>query len=805
MKKLFHILFIFAASLSCLGEDALIASNFDRLIPVKVPPAAIPGLKKRNIDITALERMPQPSDWDIVWKNYPDDCRLYAGKSNWGITTSGKLTISSKAFCRAPGRNLRIRLEAEMPADAQAVSSQVSVGINRYGMINRGDSILEKINIKRGEEIACDVPLRFDQGVPPFRLLLQISGGVILKKVTLQELPDDLAKADITVLEGTLKELSAIPDPKKSDYPDCRFTALMVGNSIIGGAICPRNIQLIIDGFGNYKLLPTSKLKPGDKVRCFVIPFERLPEEKKATQQADDLNLFELPNYYVLEIAGLDFFSRESAIPFSDRREPYTSVFERKINPSLSAEDRRIQQEAIRISLAQIDGRLKPYTDEARGRLNSRFAEAWKAEKAKDAPGVNRIGGTQKFVWRNIDDSFWALPEHYSFIPKYRQLRKDTLDALLAFQDFLNANGCQLVIAIIPNLYSIAARVINKEFRDIPDFVSAWLARELMANNIEALYVSDRLLNAYNRYSFAYFFPVNGHPSDTTQDVLTDILAETLERYHFPKTLGKERFSIVQATHAYGQSKQYLFPENCDIWPNKVGSAYMCRKVLYDGQELFSDPQSPVLILGNSFIQTPMNYPDSLPTLLSFKTHMGMTVYRSGAHGPLTTIMNHIFSTPEKFIRGKRVVILAMGVDHFFASIRASNMREMDRQMSLLSEKIPAGILTVKGNTNDVPNRLRFLDKVRGITIPDTGKYLIADQNLPDNTKDTVLMIPVCAGVGCEARLKVNDRIFALPESQHTFRNNIIVTVPKQQVHLTIELEGKPGTIVAFGDIQLYQ
>ena len=123
-----------------------------------------------------------------------------------------------------------------------------------------------------------------------------------VKKLTLQERPDDLAKVGITVLEGTLKELSAIPDPKKSDYPDCRFTALMEGDRIIDGARCPRKIQLVIDGFKDYKLLATAKLKPGDKVRCSVIPFEKLPDEKKTVQQADDLNLFELQSYYVLEV-----------------------------------------------------------------------------------------------------------------------------------------------------------------------------------------------------------------------------------------------------------------------------------------------------------------------------------------------------------------------------------------------------------------------------------------------------------------------------------------------------------------------
>ena len=778
------------------------------MIPIKIPSWARPELGKRHVDITVIEKMPQANDWIIEWGKYPNTCRFYVRDSHWGIATSGELTISNRIRCRGSSRNWRISLEAEMPADAEATSSQVHVGIYRLGMIDHSQLPLKKIEIERGGKVACDIPLRFDHGTPPFRALLKISGNVILKKLTLQELPDDLAKAGITVLEGTLKELSALPDPKRSDYPDCRFTALMEGDSIIDGARCPQKIQLVIDGFKDYKLLATAKLKPGDKVRCTVLPFEKLPDEKKTVQQADDLNLFELQSYYVLEVEKIPGFSENSTIPFSGKQE-HISVFERKINPPLSENEKSAQRRAIEESLARIDKMLDPYSDEAALRkLNRRFAEVWEMEKSKDPVGFNRINvNNRKYVWRNIDDSFWVLPENYVFATRYRALDQDKLDALSAFQDFLNANGCQLLIGIVPDLFAISARVINREFRDIPDFGSAWLAQQLLKNNLEAVYISEGLLKGYNRYPFAFFYPNDPHPSDTTQDVMTDIFADLLNRYDFPKTLDKKLFSTDASPHIYWNDKRYIFPQNCDIGAtNMAGTPHLCRRVLYDGKDVLSNPQSPVLVVGNSFIQTPMKSQDSFPALLASKVHTGISYYRIAGFGPLTTIVNQVFSHPEKFLNGKRLVIMIMGVDHFYAATHVNNIMIMDRQMQLLSGKTPAGTVVIRGNKREIPAIFKKLSKVRCITVPDSGTYTVVDKPLHLDRKQTVFDIPVCAVAPCMAVLKVNDRIFKIPEGSGVYRwDRIIITLPVTADRITIQLKGKPGATIALGDIQIYQ
>ena len=693
-----------------------------------------------------------------------------------------------------------------MPADTRMKSSRVAIGIIQQGLVNRGNLMRKEIQITPGGDVSFDIPLRFENGVPPFQIMLSVSGNVILKKLTLKELPDELADSGITLVEGTLKELSQIPDPKKSDYPDCRFTASLEGDSIVKGVPCQRKIQLVIDGFRNYKLLGTASLKPGDKIRCFIIPFEKLPEELKTTQQADDLNLFDLPVYYASEITKLKSFSGNSAFMFTDSH-GYVSVFKRQINPQLSNEVKKMQQRVIKDSLVRMTEILAPYpNEETLKNLNVRFNEAWEREKSKDLPGVNRI---DHFVWRNVDNSFWVLPERYQLIQNPRAITPDKMEALLAFQDFLNANGCQLMIGVVPDMYDISARVINKEFRNVPDFRSAWLIRDLLSNGLEAVYISNKLLEEYNRHQFAFFWPDNPHPSDTFQDIFTDVFAERLSRYGFPENLDKTKFRIDLFPHAYSNNsgkydkKSYLFPKNCDIGKNTAGTPYLCRRVLYDGKEVLPDSQSPILVLGNSFIQTPMEFPDSFPSLLSLKMRMSLSSYRIGSYGPLTTIISLIFANPEKFLTGKKVVVLVMGVHHFYGP-PAHNIKTMDIQMMHLAGKAPRGTIELRGNEDNIPKRFEHLGQVRCFIVPKSGKCTVYDASMPQENVDRALVLTYCA----DHRLKIicNGSASTLYGCLGVYRwDRAVVPLSKETTHLTIELEGKPGMAVVLGDIQIFQ
>jgi len=156
-------------------------------------------------------------------------------------------------------------------------------------------------------------------------------------------------------------------------------------------------------------------------------------------------------------------------------------------------------------------------------------------------------------VWRNVDNSFWCLPVKYAFVRKYPELSKQHLDALLGLKKFFELNGVQFIISVVPFYYDMAARVMNPEFRNVPDYQTALLVQQLLSAGIETIYASDEIIKNYNRYEWAYFYPANGHPSDAAQSVLAECIASRLERYHFPKQYRFDLFTFKKHAHVYGQ------------------------------------------------------------------------------------------------------------------------------------------------------------------------------------------------------------------------------------------------------------
>ena len=225
---------------------------------------------------------------------------------------------------------------------------------------------------------------------------------------------DKIRNANVTIVEGKLSERSELPDPTRSDYPDCRYTAHFFGNSILSGEPCPRELNLIVEGFSGYAALPSNDLKQGDRIRCAIVPFDDLKEEYQSTQQADDLSLYSLESYYVLEVDTIDSFADPGPFPssgilFSDSSyhgiERYVSVFDRKINPPVSPEVAEAQKASIRDDLKKMNDLLDGYDENRIRSVDRAFEDAWRNECAKDAGGRNRVGN---IVWRDMGGSFWA-------------------------------------------------------------------------------------------------------------------------------------------------------------------------------------------------------------------------------------------------------------------------------------------------------------------------------------------------------------------------------------------------------------
>ena len=506
-----------------------------------------------------------------------------------------------------------------------------------------------------------------------------------------------------TIVEGEIVKRSDLPDPKKSDYPNCRFAVHFKGNTIISGEPCPKELVLVVEGFENYRILSTNNLKAGDKVLCAILPFDQLPEDYQSTQQADDLELFLLERYYVVDIKPIkrcadSELAPTSGIYFSGGNEEYISIFDRHINPPLPAHIDADQafsikkdKEKMAVLLGGIDYReLK--------KINRQFRDAWEREKAKDPPNYNRVAGirsAKSYVWRNLGNSFWTLPEkYYGIMGKPDKLSQQVLDSFLSLKRALEANGVHLIVSLVPNMNEISARVILNEYKDFPDIQSATYVKQLSEIGIETIYASDQIIKNYNRYPFAYFIPEDSHPSDTVQDVLSDILADRLKRYGIIQDLDPSLFSVTQFHHTFGENKAFKFPENCDIGKNQANKSYTCREILYKGEKIKSTKESPVIIIGNSFIKTPMSKSEALPALLSYKLRSSVYWYRISGHSIFSVFLIQLLSNPDIYLKNKKVFIIQVGTMHltnYNLNGTMLDIAKLDRERMILNNKKKTG------------------------------------------------------------------------------------------------------------------
>lgn len=644
-----------------------------------------------------------------------------------------------------------------------------------------------------------------------------------MENIEVNESPAVNGEPELTIVEGAILERSALPDPEKSDYPDCRFTCHFKGNSIVKGKPCPQELSLILEGFADRKLLGTKDLKPGDRVICIALPFDKLPQTRQTTQQADDLNLFSLANYYAIDVRNINEFSDlpgtpSSGIAFTGASDkPYVSVFERHVNPPIKEEFKKAQQEAIAQELQQIEAMLAPYTPARIAELQKSFATAWEAEKVKDPPGYNRVvrkgkdGKDKEYVWRNVENSFWALPVDYR-LPDYKEdpITPYNLEALIALRDFLEANGCQLLISPIPDFQEIAARVINQEFRTMPNFQTAYMARQLLKHGIETFYPSKTLIDNCHRYPWAFFYPDDSHPSDTTQDIMTDIVAKKLSRYHFHETLNSRYFSIEPTPHYYGNNRKFWLPSKCDIGDNKPDTSYYCRQVLYKGEILVSDNQSPIVVIGNSYIWLPIR--DSFSIILQSKINIAVQRHEISSFGPVTGIVQQLFASPETLLSHKTIIVLVMGTRWFCAPTIFNNIRLMDNHAKNISGKKNVKTYAIRSNMAINDNKSESLR--RSIVRPNFIE-ISTNESMPlvnavidgiDNHKSTIIVIPTYLHAWESAKYLINGQEVTIPRSYGTYHHvDVFYELPAGTDRLKVELVGKPGTILSICNIQVYQ
>lgn len=228
-----------------------------------------------------------------------------------------------------------------------------------------------------------------------------------------------------------------------------------------------------------------------------------------------------------------------------------------------------------------------------------------------------------------------------------------------------------------------------------------------------------------------------------------------------------------------------------------------------------------ILVAGNSFIQAPMlDQQNSLSAFLSEQMLYPIDDYRVDQKGPMTTIIQRFFDNPSHFLKGKKVLVMQVASSYFGDNSFAwNNIRKMDEQRMLLNGKKDIATLQIKGEgsyAQEFSNHgvraawERFAGK-HEIIINSDEKRKILHANIKeiDESKPFVCIVStVRSSLFPFPTLSVNGVSEPIPAGYAPSAlswQDVYFSVPAGTSEITIELQGKKGTIVGFSQVRIYQ
>ena len=438
-----------------------------------------------------------------------------------------------------------------------------------------------------------------------------------------------------TELEGTLVQVSQLPVAERSPYPDCYYTCTININQILSGRSIPAKVILVLPGFFSRQYAPEAKFKPGDKIRATVVPFASMPEKVKQIQQADETEDVTMEIYFPEKINLIqDFKNSGSPIPFAGAIANSAAPTVQPLD--LQAKTARKEQmlrdlEEINLLLLQHGGDWDEWYDSLKD---------FRAQYHKEFTSK-----TQRWV----GDSFFsagALGEGKIYNPEF-------IKSVVAFKNYLSARNVDLILVRVP----MKGEIVDDMFANTPkDGISnphlLRLYKELLEADVEI--ITDVIPAAKERrlkYPLMYWYQdfEELHPAEGIAWVIAEEFAKRITRYDRIRATAKTNLLLGKAQGDYS-------------WPqgnNKYNTAehVSFSSIAYNGPlSLRRGTESPVLILGSSFIVTPsLEKGGSIPQYFAYLTGIVPDIFQRN-EGDIM-MPRSVIREGEDFLRKRRVCL----------------------------------------------------------------------------------------------------------------------------------------------------
>lgn len=373
-----------------------------------------------------------------------------------------------------------------------------------------------------------------------------------------------------TVFE--IVSVSKAPDPATAEFSDCVTVASV--RFVQGPLAVLERGRIALPAFRERRPSPGARFEVGDRVIARLLPWSVMPAWVRAVHRVDTTPAPDLPLFAVLEPRDLEA-ADEVAVEPLDGSGP-------------------TQGQSIAAELERVRARRDAHGGWAAWR---RELEPCLRELAERTAGASSLAQDQRFVFRRVDfvahgppqDGVWPGPQ---------------IAMLTSFRDQLAARGIDLILVPFPSQEQITAlRFLDERPDDgILDPSREELRMHVLEAGLEVVDLRPWLERAAERATHVYYDAEDGHPADGAIQAAARAVAERLRRYTFRPNYPRVQLRTVH----------YAIPRRYERFPPHAyeEGAYAATSVLdLEGRPLPTrDPDSPLLVVGDSFVQVPRNY-----------------------------------------------------------------------------------------------------------------------------------------------------------------------------------------------------
>ena len=443
---------------------------------------------------------------------------------------------------------------------------------------------------------------------------------------------------------GTVEQVSTIPEAAKSDYPDCYYSILLRLGKIPAEQ---KEIVLLVKCFENKKDIPGNRFKKGDLVAAECIAFDDAPEGMRQTQQSEQIERYDLNSFFAIKI------SKTENLGAWKNSEVIRKAEEKFISPPpISEKIKREISENIKAELASVSARLLSRGGGKTIRINY-------SEKARESLDRFRQSGNPN------DLLYWEKGRVVRVDPNFKVLDPDecndrAVEIVTAFDRELKQRNIRFIFVSCPLPWEPILPLITTNVTPQMSFDETRLktVKSLLENGVEVIELGHYLYE--KPFDSPFFFDIlanDAHPMDRIVDFLADLLKDRLRSYDFSRyEYPASCFSAFELEFL----RRNRYPEGN---PKFTGIPKV-QGYTFHPTDKVPLVKSPVLVIGDSFSQTPWQT-GGLRSFLGAKTRLFIDGFQvqSGS-----TRLMRVLSARNYVPLSRKQVVIMFGISMCFSS-----------------------------------------------------------------------------------------------------------------------------------------